>query len=84
MIMAPTLLFLDESGEVALRINGYYAPHRFKAALDYVSEKNETKISFKDYFKKLAPQAASGKLHFKPYFMRAPYDFLRSRKKGVC
>ena len=30
----PTLLFLDEKGAVALRMNGYYPPPRFLAALD--------------------------------------------------
>jgi len=30
----PTLLFLDEKGRIALRMNGYYLPQRFMAALD--------------------------------------------------
>jgi len=30
----PTLLFLDPKGSVALRMNGYYLPERFMAALD--------------------------------------------------
>ena len=30
----PTLLFLDEKGGVAVRVNGYYPPERFLAALD--------------------------------------------------
>ena len=30
----PTLLFLDEKGAVAMRVNGYYPPDRFLAALD--------------------------------------------------
>jgi thioredoxin-related protein len=30
----PTLIFLDEKGAVAYRINGYYAPPRFLVALD--------------------------------------------------
>ena len=30
----PTLVFFDEKGAVALRINGYYPPERFLAALD--------------------------------------------------
>ena len=29
----PTLIFLDESGKVALRLNGYYPPDDFRAAL---------------------------------------------------
>src|SRR6266581_1879912 len=33
----PTLLFFDEKGEVAVRLNGYYQPHRFEAVLDYVA-----------------------------------------------
>src|SRR5688572_29982896 len=28
----PTILFLDERGNVALRLNGYYQPHDFEAA----------------------------------------------------
>lgn len=30
----PTLVFLDEKGAIAHRVNGYYAPPRFLAALD--------------------------------------------------
>jgi hypothetical protein len=30
----PTLVFFDEKGGVALRVNGYYPPDRFLAALD--------------------------------------------------
>ena len=30
----PTLIFFDEKGGVALRVNGYYPPDRFLAALD--------------------------------------------------
>ena len=30
----PTIVFFDEKGAVALRINGYYPPERFLAALD--------------------------------------------------
>ena len=29
----PTLVFLDEQGQVALRLNGYYPPQDFRAAL---------------------------------------------------
>ena len=45
----PTLIFLDESGKVALRLNGYYPPEDFRAAINYVAEKLETKLSFADY-----------------------------------
>ena len=36
----PTLLFFDESGKVVLRLNGYYDPQRFLAALDYVNNRD--------------------------------------------
>lgn len=45
----PTLVFLDENGKVALRLNGYYPPADFRAALDYVSQKLEHKLSFSQY-----------------------------------
>ena len=45
----PTLVFLDEDGKVALRLNGYYPPADFRAALDYVAQKLERKLSFSQY-----------------------------------
>jgi thioredoxin-related protein len=45
----PTLVFLDENGQVALRLNGYYPPQDFRAALDYVARKLEQKLSFAQY-----------------------------------
>ena len=45
----PTLIFLDESGQVALRLNGYYPPQDFTAAIEYVAQKMETRQSFADY-----------------------------------
>ena len=35
----PTLLFLDERGNVVLRLNGYYEPPAFLLALDYVADR---------------------------------------------
>jgi thioredoxin-related protein len=45
----PTLIFLDENGKVVLRLNGYYPPQDFRAALDYVAQKLEHKLSFTQY-----------------------------------
>jgi len=45
----PTLVFLDETGKVVLRLNGYYPPRDFRAALNYVSQKLEHKLSFSQY-----------------------------------
>ena len=73
----PTLLFFTETGEVALRINGYFPPHQMLAALRYVAEKKEKEMSFRDYYAKLAPPPASGKLHANKQFMKPPYDLAK-------
>jgi thioredoxin-related protein len=69
----PTLLFLDERGGVALRLNGYHPPHQFEAALDYVAGK----ISHKEYLEKQRREPAAGSLHPQPFFLPAPYDLRR-------
>ncbi len=71
----PTILLLTEGARTALRINGYYAPHKFKTALDYVSQHLETSIRFRDFFAKQPSLAASGKLHNDPTFKQPPFDF---------
>ncbi len=52
----PTLVFLDEQGKVALRLNGYYPPEQFQHALRYVAEKAEKRMSFSDYMMGLEKQ----------------------------
>ncbi|MBU1191263.1 MAG: thioredoxin fold domain-containing protein [Gammaproteobacteria bacterium] len=77
VMFTPTLVFLNETGDVVLRLNGYYPPHRFMAALDYVSDHVETRMSFRDYVKQQAPVAASGKLHQDPSYLQAPYQLAK-------
>ena len=76
----PTLLFLDEKGGVALRINGYYPPHQFRAALDYAAGGNERRIAFAEYLKANAREPASGTLHEQPFFLKPPLDLRPSRR----
>ncbi|OED44756.1 hypothetical protein AB833_00885 [Chromatiales bacterium (ex Bugula neritina AB1)] len=45
----PTVLMFSKEGELALRINGYYPPDKFRAALDYVINDKNTQQSFTDY-----------------------------------
>jgi thioredoxin-related protein len=45
----PTLIFLEEKGKVALRLDGYYPPEKFQIALRYVAEHKEAKSSFSEY-----------------------------------
>ena len=73
----PTVLFLDEKGNVVARLNGYYPPHRFEAALDYVADRLESKQPFASYMKDAVKDAAADKLHDEPFFMRPPYDLRR-------
>jgi thioredoxin-related protein len=75
----PTLLFLDEQGKVALRTNGYYPPHKFIAALDYVAEKREQQERFTDYLAARSPQQSSGKLHIGNDYLKPPYTLQRHR-----
>ncbi len=45
----PTLVFLDENGKTALRLDGYYPPDKFQTALRYVAEHQERSTSFSRY-----------------------------------
>jgi thioredoxin-related protein len=69
----PTLIFLDERGAVALRLNGYYPPHHFDAALDHVTGK----ISFDEFLKRQRSPGASASLNPQPFFLPPPYDLRR-------
>jgi thioredoxin-related protein len=75
----PTLLFLDEKGGIVARINGFYPPHRFEAALDYVAGKMESKLPFAEHMKSVWPDPASPQLAEEPFFLKPPYDLRRPR-----
>jgi thioredoxin-related protein len=75
----PTLLFLDEQGAVALRLNGYYPPHRFEAVLDYVAARLEKKQPLADYLAANVRETASPQLAEEPFFLKPPYDLRRAR-----
>jgi thioredoxin-related protein len=73
----PTLLFLDEGGKVAARINGYYPPHRFEAVLDYASGKLERREPLGVYLVRVTKESGSATLIDEPFFMPAPNDLRR-------
>lgn len=77
----PTLLFFDERGGIALRVNGYLPPHEFEAALDYVAGRMEGKAAFQDYVRANAGGPASERLHEQAFFLSPPHD-LRRRGGG--
>ena len=53
----PTLLFFDEEGRIALRLNGYVPPERFRIALDYVAGRLEKQQPYTAY---LAARTGAG------------------------
>lgn len=75
----PTLLFFDEKGEVVLRVNGYYPPHKLAAALDYVAGRHEARGPFAEFASRHAREPSSGKLQAQPFFIKPPYDFAATR-----
>jgi len=68
----PTLLFLDEHGKVALRLNGYLPPHRFEAALDYAAGLAGKGKRYDEYVKTTIKEAASATLHDETFFAAPP------------
>jgi thioredoxin-related protein len=73
----PTILLIDEKGEIVLRINGYYPPHQFLAALKYVGDKQERKMTFPKYYAKLDPPPSKGVLNPEPFFSKPPHNLNR-------
>lgn len=69
----PTLLFFDEKGQVALRINGYYPTKRFLAALRYVAEKKEQDMRFSAYYASLQQEQNVGPLTEQAFFAAGPH-----------
>lgn len=73
----PTVLLLDEKGGTIARINGYYPPHRFSAALDYSVRRLEGRLSFAEHMRAVPQTGASASLNEQPFFMKAPHDLRR-------
>ncbi len=73
----PTILFFNEQGKVILRLNGYLPPDRFKIAIDWVADKHENKIAYRDFIKKNKPAINPSNfsdLINEPYFLKAPFN----------
>lgn len=78
----PTLLMLDEQGRVVLRINGYFEPHKFEVALDFVAGRHEKSQDFRSYYASVAPIEASGRLHELPLSLPHPLRLKDDRQGG--
>ncbi|MCZ6488102.1 MAG: thioredoxin fold domain-containing protein [Gammaproteobacteria bacterium] len=78
----PTLLFLNEQGRQALRLDGYYPRDQFLAALRYVAEHREGNISFSSYMLGLQ-KSSSAKLIDEAFFISSDrLDQLSARSDG--
>jgi thioredoxin-related protein len=80
----PTLLFFDERGAIVARLNGYYPPHRFEAAIDWVAGRMEGRTTLADYLKTAVKESASPALHDEPFFLKPPYDLRRRGAKPLA
>lgn len=80
----PTILFFDEHGKQVLRINGYYPPHRFLQALQYVGNKREGEMSFSQYLATLSPAPTAGVLHAEAFFVPPPHDLRKLKDKPIA
>jgi len=79
----PTIIFFDEQGKVALRINGYRSPQRFSLDLDYVAQHKEKKISYRDFIQANLPASKASKtLNTEPFFSKPPFDFSAKARKN--
>jgi len=77
----PSLIFYDVEGREALRLRGYYAPYRFRAALAYVVEGYYRLEAFGDYLQRADPPPKFDLqgMNEQPFFTGPPYTLDRSR-----
>jgi len=68
----PTLFFLDQTGAVTLRLNGYLPPHRFDAALDFAAGLAGKGMRYDEYIQTAIKEAASATLHDEAFFATPP------------
>ncbi|WP_456417184.1 thioredoxin family protein [Thiolapillus sp.] len=80
----PSLIFYDASGNIALRLRGYYPPYQFRAALEYVADEHYKREPFNYYLAR-----GDSTLRFEAedmveeeFFLPPPHNLDRSRFPG--
>ena len=76
----PTVIFLDEKAQPLNRLNGYYPPYKFAPIVNYVGQNLNQKMPFITYYRQQKQPKASGKLHIKTNYLKAPYDLSEAVK----
>jgi thioredoxin-related protein len=79
--LTPTLVFYDKDGIEALRLQGYYPPYKFRAALEFVSDGHYRDEPFRDYLQRADPPMAfeTGGLNQEDFFQPPPYTLDRRK-----
>lgn len=70
----PTLLFFDEARQVILRLNGYYPPDAFRAALAWARSSADNTGNFSEYLGEVEKHGTNLQLNPQPFFEAGPYD----------
>ena len=63
VMFTPTLLVYGEDGSVVFRMNGYYPPPRFRAAMRFIAERRYADGRFVEYYGSQDKLAEGGVLH---------------------
>ncbi len=58
----PTVLMYHSDGSIAMRINGFFPPDRFRSALDYVMNEDTDAKSFNEYLAAVKPELLDASL----------------------
>ncbi len=79
--LTPTLVFYDKEGIEALRLQGFYPPYKFRAALEFVADGHYRDEPFRDYLQRANPPMAfeTGGLNQEDFFSSPPYVLNRSK-----
>ncbi|WJW75989.1 thioredoxin fold domain-containing protein [Thiohalobacter sp. IOR34] len=80
----PTLVFYDVGAKEVFRLQGFYPPYKFRAALEYVADAHYLEESFRDYLARadVPLSFAEGELNIDPLFPSPPHVLDRSRLPG--
>jgi len=84
--LTPTLIFYDKKGVEALRLQGYYPPYKFQAALEFVADGHFRDESFRDYLQRADPPLAFelGEMGQEDFFQSPPYALDRSKVSATA
>ncbi len=75
----PTLIFFNEKSEEILRLNGYIPLKKFNLALDYIKNKEEKTLSFKNYLRKYSKKDISETSIKNKLFINTSKNFRRDK-----